>query len=263
MIKKFFGVIMNSSDKYIKKVLLKYVLLSTIVFWGISSLVLSPLYVITASNVLHRSTNIPEIFEILIQVCDIAVYSVCFSAIVYSIYRFKLANSFSLVMTYCAAIFLRYTANIVMTLVLDGTISVSEDVVVSVVYFLLDASLLFLISFITSSIFKKFYIWATEKEKSNLILGIKNQSIRSYLFPFDKIYSRSNPLQRSALTIGIMLALVKIFSRILYDIYVGFPTTFTDGIWMVVYYVADVLICLVVYLISLLVFARLDKKENN
>lgn len=253
---------MNSNDKHIKKIVFRYVIISALVFWGLSSLIFSPLYVLTSSNVLYRNTNLPELFDLLIQVCDILMYSVGLSSVIYSIYRFKISNSVSLIMTYCCASFIRYTVNIVMTIVFDGSISVSEDIVVSMIYFALDALVVFVISLIASTICKRFYDNALATEKANNILGIRNESVRSQIFPFKSIYSKANPLQSSALVAGIILAALKIFSRLLYDIYIGLPTSLSDMVWMIVYYVSDVLICAIVYLVSLLIFTKIDKKEE-
>lgn len=254
---------MDSYSKYIKSVLLRYVILSALIFWGLSSLILSPLYVVTASDVLYSQTNIPEIFDLLIQICDIAVYSLCFSTIVYSIYKFKLAGSVNIIMTYCASSFIRYTINIVMTVIMDGSISASEDVIVNMLYFILDSLIALTVALISNSIFSKFKKNISVIEKANTVLRVKNESIKNILFPFTKIYCASNPFQRSALIIGIILSLIKISTRFIYDLYIGIPTSIIDGVWMAVYYISDILICAIVYLISLLVFTRLNNKDKK
>jgi hypothetical protein len=62
--------------------------------------------------------------------------------------------------------------------------------------------------------------------------------------------------------VGILLASIKIITRIIYDIGYGAPINVLDLLRMMVFYLSDVLICAVTYLLSLLVLLSVDKKDN-
>lgn len=254
--------IYSAAEKKSKKRLYRCMILTCAVLYGATSFVLSPLLVITSNNIVYATTNIPDFIGLASDMVIIGAYALSFSMIIYSVYRFNLRNSVMLAMTYCSAAFLRYTADIIITVIADGQIS-ADDILAVMMYFFFDVALTLAVMLFINSSMKKFYRQFSAVERANAILHKEKVRARDRIFPFSKILSTKNPVQNAALKTGIMLAAVKILTRVIYDLYYGGPQNVTDAIWMAVYYLSDVLICVIVYLISLLCLSYFDKKEQK
>ncbi len=245
-----------------KKKLSRTLILSAAILFSLTSFVLAPIYTYVCSDIVFAVTVIPEIIDVLISILDIMAYAVCFSTIIYSFFKFSPKESVHLCVTYCAAVFLKYTANIIVTLISNGTIE-SADIIYVLIYFVLDLLLFTLVALFSGSFVKKYYKKKSITDKANSRLGIETSTKREEIFNSGKIFSKQNPLQCSALASAVILSAARIFSRLRFDIYVGAPQSFTDGMWMAVYYLSDILIIPIVYALSWLIFSNFDSKEQQ
>ena len=245
---------MNNTDKNIplntcsnqnviyKKRIRLCMILGALILFGLSCFVLSPLYVLSATNIVYSTTVLPELLDLLNTVCDIVAYAVCFSCVIYSIFLFSVKRSLHLVYIYCAAVFLKYTANVVLQVFFDGALPQLSDLAYVLASFIFDVITAVVIIFIAKGAMK-----------------IKSQK-ETYL-PFQKLYSASNPLQRASLFTGIFLSAIRVLTRVIYDMGIGAPTDILDLLWMILYYMLDISICFIIYLLSLLVITFLNKKN--
>ena len=236
----------NAKIKATKKRLGLCVILTTLVLFGLSCFLLSPLYVSLSSNILYRDSFIADLINLINNVFYIAVYAVCFSAFIYSVYKFGTKRSFPLVIIYCTAVFLRYIANIIVQTFTDGVFPAFEELSPAILGYIFDLLTAFAVILIAHLCLK------------NINMG----KAKSACLPFQKLYLNSNPLQNASLFTGILLASIKILTRIIYDIGYGAPTSILDLLRMIVYYLSDVLICVIIYLASLLLIMYFDKKDN-
>lgn len=245
-----------------KKRLSMTLICSTAILFSLTSFVLAPLYTYTCSDVIFSVTVLPEIIEIIMDIIDVVTYAICLSTIIYSIFKFSFKGSLHLGAIYCTAVFLKYTANLVLTFIFDGTIGFNDFLYV-IIYFIMDEIVLLLVSALSSSFIRKYYEKKALTEKANNRLGIKNVTTQEEVFNTSKIFSRKNPLQASALTMGVILSIIKILSRIRYDIYIGAPASVADAMWMSAYYLSDLLIIPIAYAIAWLMVSRFEKKEQE
>ncbi len=252
----------NNVNEKKRKRLFCTLLISSAVFLVLSSIILTPLYIYACSDVVYATTAIPEILEIVIDIVDVMAYAVCFSVIIYSIFKFSLKSSVRLILVYCAYVFLKYLANLVISSIVDGVFSPS-DVIYVLIYLALDIILLALILTIAIAFMRRYYENRSVIEKANNTLEKKTPSVHEDLFAAKKFFSPKNPLQCAALVTGIILSAAKILSRIRYDIYIGAPTSLADTMWMIAYYASDILIAIIVYAISLYMFAHFEAKEQG
>ncbi len=251
----------NINEKGRKRLLLT-LLISSAVFLVLSSLILTPLYIYTCSDVVYLKTVLPEILEIIIDIVDVAAYAVCFATIIYSIFKFSFKKSTGLIFIYCGYVFLKYLVNLVISSVVDGVFSPS-DIIYVVIYFALDIIIFSIILLISNIFLRRYYERRATVEKANNTLGKKTDSVYDELFAVKKFFSPKNPLQCAALVTGMILSAAKLLSRIRYDIFYGAPTSLADGMWMLTYYVSDILIALIVYAISVYMFAHFEGKEQG
>ena len=255
---------MNNStiSDNISKRLLRTLVATAALLFSLYCFILAPLYTYMSADVLFSVTVIPEIIKIIMDIIDVLSYSLCFSTIIYSIYKFSLSGSVRLMIVYCAAVLLKYAANVGATFIFDGKVSL-ETASYVVVYFTLDAAILLTVALIAAGIFKKYKENRAYLKKANNALGKATPSVEDELFGGSKLFVRSNPLHRSALWTGIILSLIKILSRLLFDIAYGAPSSAADALWMITYYISDILITVIVYAISLYLFTHFHSKEQS
>lgn len=256
---------MDNNDivcKRIKKRIRTLLILSTLILFSLLSFILKPTYTFMCSDVIYSVTVWPEILEIIIDAIEVITYAISFAIIIYSIFRFSASGSRSLITTYCIIILLKYLIDTAVSFIFDGAVSL-DDIVFVLIYFLFDAVILTIIVLCSARLIDSANARKNSIEKANTVLGIKNSSYDDSIFASNKFFSKSNPLQCSALIAGIVLSAAKIISRIRFDIYVGAPTSLSDAMWMVTYYISDILIALIVYAISVFMFSTLYSSEKK
>ncbi|MBE6597209.1 MAG: hypothetical protein E7641_06010 [Ruminococcaceae bacterium] len=235
--------------KKTKRRLSLLVIISSAILFSLSSLVLAPIYIYTCSDVLFSVTAIPEILDIVIDIVDVFAYSICFAALIYSTSKFGSGGTVKLIMVFSAACFLRYTANLLITFLGYGSLSTGDAFSV-ILPFVLDTAIAVSVVLVASSAMKSFY----KRTASQGVSSVINASDK-------KIINLGNPLHVSALYSGAILSFVRIATRIIYDIFIGLPSTLSDAVWMITYYISDLLILVIVYALSLYTFAKLELKK--
>ena len=102
--------------------------------------------------------------------------------------------------------------------------------------------------------YKKCNKFITERKKAGI-------STPAFL-PFTKTLDKNNPLQACAFKLALLVSGIKISTRIISDIYYGFPQSLAEGLVMVAYYLSDMLNGLIFYTLLWLLFNYINKKET-
>lgn len=236
---------------------------SAAIFFSLQAFILNPLYVYTSSNVLFSTTPIPEIIGILNDISYPLGYALCFACVTYSIFKFSLYRAKKQIIILSAAFLLRYVANYVISSIIDGGFRFAEIPAAVILPFGLDMLLFAVVCIIVRARIKRYYETYEQALKANIILNKKAPSVYEDIFENQKIISFKNPLHYSAALTGILLSATKILTRIRFDIAYGAPSGVADTIWMIAYYISDLLIVALVYAASLLLFAFLEKKTKD
>ena len=195
----------------------------------LSSFVIKPVYIILLSDIMYMDSWLLYVFEILIALLDIFIYSVMFATAIHFAFERKKYTKLLLI---CGCILVaRIVADIIMTAKISGFVSLRDFAVVGIqlAFELLLVSLVYIFAI---KIFAK---------------GIKN------------------PLQISAIFAGGLLSINNILSRIVsdisYSIIYGAPESFGEVLVMVAYYLSDVLVAGIAFIIIVKV-CRLFKKQS-
>ena len=147
-----------------------------------------------------------------------------------------------------------------MTLVFDGALEIS-DLSSILIYYALDMIWLTVITLWANSIFRKYY-----EKRASVGKAAANLSItlgEEYnVFPFKRFIDKNNPLQRSALVMGILMGAVHMLTRIVYDLFIGLPSSLVDALWMITYYISDIITAFIMYVIALFMFMKYNDKCN-
>ena len=238
-------------------------ILSAVIFFSLQAFIFNPLYVYTSSDVLFSTTPIPEILGIFNDIAYPLGYALCFACVSYSIFKFSLSRSAKPIIILSVAFLLRYVVNYAVSSVAEGGFKFDDIPQSVLIPFGLDMILFVIICAIVCARIKKYYEAYVTVQKANMTLGKKTPSIHEDVFVGQKIISRGNPLHYSAAITGILLSAIKILTRLRYDIAFGLPSGPADTIWMIAYYISDILIAVLVYAASLLIFSYLERKTAN
>ncbi len=236
--------------KKMRRKLSLLIIISAAILFSLSSLILAPIYIYTCSDVLYSVTAIPEIIDIVIDIVDIFAYAVCFAVLILSTSKFGISGAVRHLMIFSAACFLRYTANLLITFLSYGSVN-SSDVLSVVLPFILDTAIAISIILVSSAATKRHYKATAALSESASVINSNEV----------KLFNSKNPLHLSALYSGAVLSFARIFTRVIYDLFYGLPTTFSDAVWMITYYISDLLILVIVYAISLYIFSKIDSKK--
>ena len=86
---------------------------------------------------------------------------------------------------------------------------------------------------------------------------------RTYAFPFSSLLSLKNPLQKCAFWSGVWITAFKMASRLIYDFSYGLPTSLTDALWILIYYLLDLFTGFAVCLLITYLLMSFDSREQR
>ncbi|MBO5683240.1 MAG: hypothetical protein J6S10_04585 [Clostridia bacterium] len=248
------------SERISQKRICTALVVLALAFFFLQTFIINPLYVYTSSDVLFAVTPIPEILDILGDIIDPIGYALCFAAVSYSIFKFSAARSAKPIAILCVAFFIKWMVNYAISSIADGAITLS-DIKYPILYFIFDMLIFIAVCIATSTVSKRYHERRAEIQKSNSVLGKRTPSVHEEIFEGDKLISLKNPLHFSAFFAGALLSLVKIATRVIFDIKLGAPTSVGDALWMITYYASDLLILVLVYAASLMLFSYFEKRD--
>ncbi len=248
------------SERIAQKRICTALVILALAFFFLQTFIINPLYVYTSSDVVFAVTPIPEILDIIGDIADPVGYALCFAAVVYSVFKFSVSRSTKPIVILCVTFFIKWMANYAVSSIADGMITLS-DIKYPIIYFIFDMLIFTAVCIAASVKSKRYHEQRAEIQKSNSVLGKRTPSVHEEIFEGKKILSFKNPLHFSAFFTGALLSAVKILTRIIYDINLGAPTSVGDALWMITYYASDVLILVLVYAVSLLLFSYFEKRD--
>ena len=225
-----------------------------------ATIALGMAYSIVANNIVYMNSFLMYTIEIGLQLLDLALYAVTFAFFVYAVFCYGARASAPFFVSYAVLTALRRIASLLLELFISGAIG-ADDIWSTVVYFVLDLLLAFVVIALSIYESRHYEQYLTEWKKIKRDLG--EDTTPPALCPFEKVFNKNNPLQVSAFKIGILLSATKIISRIIFDLNYGAPADLVDFLIMVIYYLSDILIGVLVYAAMLAIFSRLFKKESE
>lgn len=232
--------------------------------FAVLSLGLTLLYNFCGTDVVLYTSVLPEILKILIDLTEIAIYAICFSIFLAAAFYSHLNSPrLSLLWIYLGALLFRRLCDLLGVLILYGSLD-SLDLTYALIYFLLDAALALAVFLLAQKRARKFYFSYCRKDQASSLFKDEAQPLYTEcLHPFSKIYDKTNPLQVQTAVVSVILMAIKLLSRILYDVDYGAPEDFKEILIMAVYYLSDVLLAVIFYVLSILVLNRLFRRGDG
>lgn len=202
---------------------------------ALRAFVICPLLVEFGTNVLYMDTILVPLFDLLADLCEMAVIYICLTFILETLFRQGFRRAMPVVLVYVAAFVFGAAANLVMDLVAIGT---GFD------YFLF-------ISFALGSVLLQLL------QLVMILLIALPFSVGQRKVPQpDTILPHGNRLQLAALCGAAVTALFRVIGRVITDVSYGAPTSAGEVGFMVLGYASDLLIPALGYLAMVLLMMR-------
>lgn len=219
--------------------------------------VCTPVYLIAVSDVLIQDTAFPMVWDCLMTLVNYGFYWISFSFVSYAALRFHISKCIPLLSLYAGMVVFRYGANLLAGFLVNGFPTANSFLADTFPYFLIDIVLDW--AQMAVVVFILYWIVKNTPHKR----GEKRDSLLRSHMPIVGLFHFQNPATRAALWSGIIPAAVQLLSRVRYDIAVGAPVNAVDLLWMIVYYLSDILMALVGYFLIVLLLNRLFLREEK
>ena len=258
------NAVYNESDKLLYKNLIFILTAISVGSALLFAFCLSPL--IAYSNVEATIPYLSDIFYAVYWVFDLLVFFICYALTDFCFYRFKLSKAIIAVVIFSASTLSKYALNIVSSFYVFGSYPTSNEALKDEILPNIISSSAELIQYLIVSAFALIVISKKNKlseisRKSASKIGVEFDK-RTLFFPFKKLFDIKNPMFLTAFVTSITVAIIKIVpNRLIYDIWVGLPTSILDGLWMFIAYATDILFCVLGYFVMIYVFSKADTKD--
>ncbi len=222
--------------------------------------VCTPLFLFFSSNILFDGSVLPLLWDVLMGACNYLFYWGSFAFLLFLGARYSLGQCRAFFMIYAGAVLFRYTANLLAGYIVMGLPTWSTFASSDLPYLLFDIAMDLVLMAIAAVIFHSIV------DKTPLRIAAEGDMMQTEVTECSRVrlwcnsqglYDKNNALHRTAVWYGVIPAAVQMLSRIIYDISYGAPTSGIDLMWMIVYYVSDILCAFIGYLVILLLLNSL------
>lgn len=223
-------------------------LLAIALFYAI---VCTPVYLWSSSDVLVRESVFPQIWDFVQSLTQFLFYWIMLAFCTFLAVDRGLRGSLSILGWYAVAtVCMNIGAMLVGTAMLGNRFewdSFTDDLL----YAMLDVLLMLLIYGISF-----FLIWL-------IFTRVTDSGKRTACLPFVKLADLKNRLQLTLLVLAAVPSVLRLISRLIYDLYNGAPQNTADLLWMIFFYLADFLSIAVGYLVLFLLVDRLNRAKEK
>ncbi|MBQ9131149.1 MAG: hypothetical protein IJX62_01585 [Clostridia bacterium] len=242
-----------------KRILWQYAVVIGLI--SFAYVIATPIGLRLSSNVLFEDTVIPLLWSTLTDVMHYLFYWASFAYLLLFASRFSLRQSKGFLGTYAAVVAARYVAAMLAGYLENGFPTGDEFLTEVLFYLILDILLDWVM--MAAAVLAVFLV--TERAPwGNMRRVSEEQSPMSRWMPFEGMMDLRNPLLRVNLIIAAIPSLQQLIYRMIYDItYYGVARNLADLLWMISYYLGDLMGILIGYFFILLLLNRFYLTEEK
>lgn len=227
--------------------------LTVFAVFTVYSVVMTTLYVKAETDVAFMIPVFVDIIPYATDLCELVGMLIAYTAVLYYWHGSTASQKCGYVIAFAALTVYKYIAKLVVTYIMNGALpsvkSYLADMLLAVVLpLLLELVQFAVILLIIRSIMKKTDAFIAEKKSLEGKLPDYHFDEEAVFFPFQGLFGKHNPLQRSALGIGIVITVSKAIQLLINDIMIGPPEDVIDMLWMLLYYLMCVVLGFASYL---------------
>ena len=220
-------------------------------------------YLACNNNIVLYQSALPEIIDIFRDLFEILAWAIAFSMLTYAIlYRLTKKTRLNLFALLGGILLLRRIFDLAVTLIMYRTISIYDDVIYNLIYWITDLLIVLFAWILTSSTANAYYRRRASKSKSKALFqdNAKIDASTKDFYPFQKIFTKENPLQLCLLKIALLFSASKLLSRLIFDLGYGAPADIAEFFVMLLYYLSDLLCGVIFYTFCILIFQFIFNK---
>ena len=223
--------------------------------------VCTPLEIWFNSDIVLTKTALPLVWDTVMTLMHYLFYWLSFAYLLWSVGRFSLRQSRGILVTYAIAVAARYFIGMIAGYVVNGFPTAEEFFSEVLLYLLLDIFL--------DLVFMGLAVWIAYEILNKPWRGMTPPPSLERLpvcrwMPFETLLSFSNGMQRANLFLAAIPAVTQMVYRAIYDIaFYGVARDLADLLWMISYYLADVISLFVGYFVMLLFLNKLYLQEEK
>ncbi|MBQ3507901.1 MAG: hypothetical protein IJA91_05050 [Clostridia bacterium] len=244
------------------------VLVSAVCF-AITSLVLAPIYIKFASNILYSETWWVYLLYYLTEegMVDLVVFAVCYPAAIYAVWQAGLKGAIRVPVSFACITLVKFIANFFMTSIVDGALPNASDFFsfdlpyIGTLFFL--EMLQYALVILMTWLIKRRYTRKSELAEAEAMLPMSQNSSRvSELFAFSRLLSMKNPIQLSAFLMGVLIFVFRFSMHQIYQYTLYITSGYTDGlVIMALDLLSDIFVAVIFYFVALLLLTRFHRKD--
>ena len=252
-----------NSARTVRRMTLLTVLVSSIIF-GISSIVLIPVYIQLVSDVATSDALVTWILCYLTEegLLDLCVFAVCYPAAMYAVWQVGFKKAVRIPVAFSLITLGRFVLNYVMNAITDKALPSfqkfwEEEFFMLATLYVLEI-LQYALPILFTLLLKRRY-----QQKLAVQEALKGNACETEaLLPFARLISFKNPLQLSALLMGAVIFVFSFGAHQIYQFALYTTTGYTDGwLFMTMDFIGDLFIAVILYFAALLLFSRFHRKD--
>ncbi|MBQ1229713.1 MAG: hypothetical protein IIX80_01645 [Clostridia bacterium] len=225
------------------------------------ALILTPVYSWTSSDVLIAKTGIPVAIEALLDICNFCFYWIAFGYLLWLSARFSLRACRALALLYFAATLFRYGAALLAGYFLNGFPTFADFASDALPY--LTADILLDLAFVGVAALLIYFIFEIPNAARRKTAQELRSPLSAYL-PFAGLLEMKNRLLRVSLIVSAIPSVVQIVYRVIYDVtFYGAPRNLPDLLWMITYYLMDLISIVIGFFVIVLFLNRAYFREEK
>lgn len=236
--------------------------------FGLSALfvLLARLYTISCTDVSVMYTALPEVLSIIINIVECTIFGIAYAYLIWVAYSRPACGIRRYVILYAVSVLFKYLLNYMVTWLTDTGMSAAyllENLSYILIYATIELLQGAIVLWMTLRITRQLHAYVAHRQSIAANLPDVHIDVRSEVFPFAKLLSWQNPLQRCALIAGMTVSAFKVVSRMIYDFTYGLPTSVVDGMWMLIYYLMDLFIGFAICMLITYLLMTLDSRAQK
>lgn len=253
----------SHAPKAVKR-MAKWVLLTSVIGFGLYALVLAPLYTQLSSDIVYQESLITYLLYYAYTAAELVTFCLVFPATVYAVWRGGLKNSRSVWITFLVATVCKYLANFIMSCITDGYVPswtglVRDDLPIILPNLLLELGQYVIVVMLAWLIIRR----RKRKWQMDVLLdGKAAGDERSLAFPITRLLSFKNPVQASAFAVSVFMMIARVITHLVYQLALLIYNGESDGALIITLdMISDVLLGGIIYFVMLWLMAGFDKRE--
>lgn len=231
--------------------------LTVFAIFTLYSVVLTTLYVKMETDVAFMVPVLIDIVPYITDLCELIGILIAYTVILFNWRLSGTRERRGYIIAFAALTAYKYAAKIIVTLIMNGALSSVKgyltDMLLGVILpFALEMVQFAVVILIIRSVMARTQSFIAEKKALEGKLDGYHFDEEALFFPMRSLIDMQNPIQRSAIWIGLVITVSKAGQLLINDIMIGPPEDLTDLLWMALYYIMCIVIGFAAYLGMLL-----------